>query len=105
MSIVTQIARRAVGLQLLPRASVLQARQYGSFEDREKGEERVYFRREEERMLRNLLNKVKKSADTEDKHAAQQAQQDEFNKLKGILGKYNVSEQDMEALIKWKYDI
>ncbi|KAL3131684.1 hypothetical protein ABBQ38_007976 [Trebouxia sp. C0009 RCD-2024] len=50
-------------MRVAPQLSAPSARGFATFDDRERGEERVHFRREEERLLRDLLSKVKKQTD------------------------------------------
>lgn len=46
-----------------PAMYYISERSMTSFSDREKGEERVHFRKEDEKLLRKLLEKVKAQAD------------------------------------------
>ncbi|BDA46765.1 hypothetical protein COCOBI_09-2180 [Coccomyxa sp. Obi] len=73
------------------------------FKDREKGEELVHFRKEDEKLLRKLLEKVRAQADKVDTKEAEDHAQKELSDLKGILGKYNVSEDDLKAVLAWKH--
>ncbi|KAK9796336.1 hypothetical protein WJX73_007643 [Symbiochloris irregularis] len=41
-------------------------RHFATIDDKERAEEKVHFKREDEKALRALLNKVKKQADAED---------------------------------------
>ncbi|KAK9918185.1 hypothetical protein WJX75_002078 [Coccomyxa subellipsoidea] len=75
-----------------------------SFSDREKGEELVHFRKEDERLLRKLLEKVKAQADKVDTKEAEDHAESELAKLKDILEKYKVAEKDLKALIDWKHE-
>eukprot|EP00210_Caulerpa_lentillifera_P008729 g8326.t1 len=73
------------------------------FKDKETAEEAVYMSKQDEKLLRNLLKKVKIQADATDKHHAVGESAAELSALKEILGKYNVSAEDLQAVIKWKY--
>ncbi|EFN55519.1 hypothetical protein CHLNCDRAFT_133937 [Chlorella variabilis] len=59
---------------------------------------------EDERLLRRLLSKVRKSAEQHDQHAAVGAIEADKSSLKAIVGKYNISDADMQALLEWKHD-
>jgi len=79
------------------------SRTFAAFEDRERGEEQVHFRREDEKLLRSLLAKVKKQADVAE-GGADGAKSAEEQQLKTILGdKANPS--TIEALIRWKHEM
>ncbi|KAK9828605.1 hypothetical protein WJX72_001004 [[Myrmecia] bisecta] len=71
--------------------------------DKERGEEAIAFRKEDERLLRALLAKVKKAADSTDVHEAEGSRAAELSSLKAILGKYNVSDKDLQAVLEWKH--
>lgn len=73
------------------------------FEEKGRGEENVRFRKEDERLLRQLLNKVKAHADTVDVHEAENTKSLELAALKKILGKYNVSDDDLNKVLAWKH--
>jgi len=76
---------------------------YSTIEEKGRGEEAVRFRKEDERLLRQLLNKVKASADAVDVHEAESSKSVEIASLKEILGKYSVSDADLEKVIQWKH--
>ncbi|KAI7836075.1 hypothetical protein COHA_010044 [Chlorella ohadii] len=65
----------------------------------------LYFKKEDEKLLRQLLSKVRSQAAQSDPHAAAGALEAEKSQLKAIVGKYNVSEADLNELIRWKHDI
>ncbi|CAL8471384.1 g10926 [Coccomyxa elongata] len=67
------------------------------------GEELVHFRKEDEKLLRKLLEKVRAQADKVDTKEAEDHAQKELSELKGVLGKYNVSEDDLKAVLAWKH--
>ncbi|KAK9834680.1 hypothetical protein WJX74_007419 [Apatococcus lobatus] len=74
-----------------------------SFTKRERGEETAHFKREEARMLQDLLNKVKKSADQGDTAGAAAARSADRESLKKLVGKYNMSDADLDAVVAWKH--
>ncbi|DBA96131.1 hypothetical protein WJX77_005569 [Trebouxia sp. C0004] len=90
-------------LRVVPQLSTASTRGFANFDERERGEERVHFKREEERLLRDLLAKVKKQTDETDKAGADKSKSEELSKLKSMVGKYNMKEADLEELIKWKH--
>ncbi|GMH40919.1 hypothetical protein BSKO_08823 [Bryopsis sp. KO-2023] len=74
----------------------------GNLPEKERGEERLYFNKEDEKLLKKLLSKVKGQADKNDKHGAEGTKAAELSALKDILGKYKVSDDDMVAVLEWK---
>lgn len=46
---------------------------------------------------------MKDQADTGDADAAKTVQAKELSELKAIVGKYNVSEEDMQKLVDWRH--
>jgi hypothetical protein len=83
-----RIAPRAAA----PRASLL-SRSFaaGTFEERERGEETVYFRGKEAEQLKKLLKKMEKKED------------DGRDALLEILGKEKLPESTIQALLDWKH--
>eukprot|EP00892_Ulva_mutabilis_P007002 jgi/Ulvmu1/4674/UM002_0405.1 len=73
-----------------------------SFREREASAENLYFNKEEERLLRNLLKKMKSQADKHDDKATAHNTK-EGKELEGIVGKYKMSEEDFQALMQWKH--
>ena len=63
----------------------------------------MYFTKEDSRLMSKLLNKIKTQSDISDKHAAEGVKAAEQSALKQIVGKYNVSADDMQKLFKWKH--
>lgn len=59
--------------------------------------EAVYFKKEDERLLRQLLNKVKTQADALDNPRADEMAQREKSELESILSKYKVGEEDIQG--------
>lgn len=72
------------------------------YDDKEAAEERLFFKKEDEKLLRKLLGKVKAQADQADVHAAVGDKAAELSSLQAIVAKYNVSQDDIDALIAWK---
>jgi hypothetical protein len=73
------------------------------FKEHESAVENLYFNKEEERLLRGLLSKVKRQSDVKDLHGAAGAAAAEATALKNIVSKYNVSQADISALLDWKH--
>ncbi|CAD7701575.1 unnamed protein product [Ostreobium quekettii] len=71
--------------------------------EREKAQEAVYFNKEEEKLLRGVLKKIKSQADKVDKHAAAGQDAADLSALKEIVHKYNMSQEDLAALLTWKH--
>lgn len=99
------VSRAGSLMRVAPQLSAVTARGFAGFEERERGEERVHFRREEEKLLRNLLAKVKKQTDATDKEGADKTKSEDLSKLKAIVSKYHINETDLEELIKWKHTV
>mmetsp|Transcript_32743 Transcript_32743/g.82131 ORF Transcript_32743/g.82131 Transcript_32743/m.82131 type:complete len:121 (-) Transcript_32743:243-605(-) len=105
----------ASGLRaLVPAAGVSSARMMSGFGDRalqgikgisekEMAVENAYFNKEDERLLRKILKKVKTVSDVTDEHAAVGIAAQEMSSLKAIVDKYNVSQEDLNALIEWRH--
>ncbi|KAL4432577.1 hypothetical protein ABPG77_000514 [Micractinium sp. CCAP 211/92] len=75
------------------------------YDDKEAAEEMLFFKKEDEKLLRRLLSKVRQQAEQHDVHAAVGAIEAEKSALKAIVGKYNVSEEDLKALLEWKHEV
>jgi hypothetical protein len=75
------------------------------FNERESAMENLYFTKEDERLLRGLLTKVKKQSDVKDKPAAAGVLAAELAALKNITSKYNISDADVSALMDWKHKV
>eukprot|EP00894_Picocystis_sp_ML_P000456 jgi/Pico_ML_1/50973/g2087.t2 len=67
------------------------------YDDREKGEERLYFAKEDERLLRKLAAKIKASSPDAGSTAAEIAELDK------IVSKYSMSTEDKKKLIEWRH--
>ncbi|KAK9826433.1 hypothetical protein WJX81_005207 [Elliptochloris bilobata] len=77
----------------------------GLYDDKERGDERVHFAREDEKLLRKLLSKVKAQADQVDKQGADGHKDAEAAKLKKILPKHKLTDQEIELLLGWKHGV
>ena len=64
---------------------------------------RRFFNKEDERLLSNLLKKVKTHTEEVDKGAAVTAKTAEEAALRQIVGKYKISKEDFDAIIGWKH--
>jgi hypothetical protein len=71
-------------------------------QEKELAEEKVYFNKEDEKLLRKLLTKIKGHAD-KDTSAAAPAASVEKQRLMAIVSKYGVSDADIEALLAWRH--
>lgn len=65
--------------------------------------EDLYFTKEDQRLMSKLLSKIKVQSDMSDKHAAEGVLAAEKSALKQVIGKYNISADDVEKLLKWKH--
>lgn len=72
-------------------------------QDKELAEEKVYFNKEEEKLLRRLLTKVKGQADKSDTTSSAASTSVEKQRLLAIVSKYGVSNDDIEALLAWRH--
>lgn len=73
------------------------------FNEHEAAAESYYFSKEDEAALKRLLSKAKKQSEQVDPSASASSQAAEIATLKAIVGKYNVSDADMQALLAWKH--
>jgi hypothetical protein len=102
------IAARASRTAAMAAAQQQQARAYAlegtkGFSEHEAAVENFYFNKEDERLLRKLLSKVKTQSQTSDPSASVSSEAADLATLRAIVGKYNVSEPDMKALLHWKH--
>ncbi|KIZ00632.1 hypothetical protein MNEG_7329 [Monoraphidium neglectum] len=72
------------------------------FDEHESAVENLYFNKEDERILRKILGKVKNQAEQDETAKAQHAAADEAA-LRQILAKYSVADHDIKALLHWKH--
>lgn len=59
-----------------------------------------YFSKEDERLMRKLLGKLKKHADTNEPHVAEGTTTTEASMLQSIVGKYKMSEADFQGALR-----
>lgn len=72
------------------------------YDDKERTEERLFFKKEDEKLLRELLSKVRAQAEATDPHAATGTLAAERSALDAIVGaKLSASEKDQ--LLAWKH--
>mmetsp|Transcript_171097 Transcript_171097/g.415918 ORF Transcript_171097/g.415918 Transcript_171097/m.415918 type:complete len:112 (+) Transcript_171097:92-427(+) len=72
--------------------------------DRESALENMYFNKEDERLMRQLLRKMKVVSDKHDEHGAVGVQATEMSALKEIVDKYKMANADIDALIEWRHN-
>ncbi|GBF90802.1 hypothetical protein Rsub_03103 [Raphidocelis subcapitata] len=72
------------------------------FSEHEQAVENMYFNKEDERLMRRLLGKVKVQAEQDASSAAHHAAAEEAA-LRQIVGKYKLAEVDIKALMEWKH--
>merc|ERR1739847_127930 len=96
------LARAAQRAAFFPRSA---ARFFSSdsFSDKlgkkEAAEERLYFNKEDEKLLRGLLGKMKAQAECSDRSHKEK----ERSALIEIVGTYSLKNQDIERLIEWRH--
>lgn len=73
------------------------------FNDRESAQENMFYNKEDERALRALLKKVRLQSEHVDPSASASSSAAEIASLKAIVGKYNVADADLQALLAWKH--
>jgi hypothetical protein len=73
------------------------------FNEHEQAVENMYFSKEDERLLRKLLTKVKKQTEVTDTSAATHSAVAEEAALRNITSKYQISKEDFQALLDWKH--
>jgi len=61
----------------------------------------MYFNKEDEKLLRGLLSKMKAQAEVKD--TSRSHADKERSALVNIVGKYNVSNADIENLLDWRH--
>ncbi|CAI5745909.1 unnamed protein product [Peronospora destructor] len=75
---------------------------FSNIRDKEKAAEAVYFNKEDEKSLRKLLQKMKGQTDAVDKTGYKEHVDHDKKGLKKIAG-LNLSDEQIEALLKWKH--
>merc|ERR1711948_165800 len=69
------------------------------FRDKEIAEERMYFNKEDEKLLRGLLGKMKAQAECSDRTHKDK----ERSALIDIVGAYSMKSDDIEKLLGWRH--
>ena len=97
--------------RVVPRTSILVTRTTlpamrfsDKLKDKERGDERQYFNREDERLLRNLLKKMDHQVD---KNAVEEDKGERAHReLKDLFKKYDLKSSDsfLQDLVDWKYE-
>merc|ERR1711970_937516 len=95
-------ARRIASLLATRSSAIPEGRRAFSsdkFRDKEAAEERLYFNKEDEKLLRGLLGKMKAQAETSDKFHSEKEKQ----ALMDIVGRYDMDNKDVERLLDWRH--
>ncbi|KAH7623745.1 hypothetical protein NADE_008563 [Nannochloris sp. 'desiccata'] len=72
------------------------------YSDKEAAEEAVFFHKEDEKLLKKLLSKVRAQAEVHDQHSAAGARAVELSSLNEIVGD-KLTDAQKEALLEWKH--
>ncbi|KAI8104416.1 hypothetical protein M9434_002973 [Picochlorum sp. BPE23] len=72
------------------------------YDDKENAEEAIFFRKEDEKLLKELLTKVRAQAEKHDVHSAKGVLAAEKSALDEIVGT-KLSDAEKEALMQWKH--
>lgn len=72
------------------------------YDEKENAEEAIFFKKEDEKLLRSLLSKVRAQAEQHDVHSAKGALAAEKSSLEEIVGS-KLSAAEKDALIEWKH--
>ena len=75
-----------------------------SFDKKKDAEQAAYFNKQDEQALRNLLKKMKATADKEEPAVAAGEKVTEMHKLQEVLGSHKLPEDVLDKLIAWKHD-
>ena len=70
------------------------------YQEKEIGEETVYFHKEDEKLLKNLLKKVRAQATQNDAQGSAAATAQEIQELQKIVGS-KLTEDEMRGMLKW----
>uniref|UniRef100_K3X5X4 Uncharacterized protein n=1 Tax=Globisporangium ultimum (strain ATCC 200006 / CBS 805.95 / DAOM BR144) TaxID=431595 RepID=K3X5X4_GLOUD len=74
-----------------------------SLKDKERAAETAFFNKEDEKSLRRLLKKLKGQADVNDAPGLKSHVNHDVQGLKEITG-LNLSQEQVNALLKWKHE-
>ncbi|KAL3672656.1 hypothetical protein V7S43_001951 [Phytophthora oleae] len=94
--------RAAIAIPKRAFASPAQAMGLADLRDKEKAAEAVFFNKQDEKTLRKLLQKMKGQTDVVDKEGFKHHVEHDKKGLKDIAG-LNLSEEQVNALLKWKH--
>jgi hypothetical protein len=75
---------------------------YAGYDDKENAEEAIFFKKEDEKLLRELLSKVRAQAEKHDVHSAKGTLVAEKSALDQIVGS-KLTEAEKEAVLAWKH--
>merc|ERR1712176_77301 len=95
-------ARRIASLLAARSSAIPEGRRAFSsdkFRDKEMAEERMYFNKEDEKLLRGLLGKMKAQAECSDRTHKDK----ERSALIDIVGAYSMKSDDIEKLLGWRH--
>eukprot|EP00929_Paragymnodinium_shiwhaense_P043932 TRINITY_DN22549_c0_g1_i1.p1 TRINITY_DN22549_c0_g1~~TRINITY_DN22549_c0_g1_i1.p1 ORF type:complete len:122 (-),score=19.90 TRINITY_DN22549_c0_g1_i1:440-769(-) len=98
-----RVAARPVAL-FRSQGFTMATRSMTTLDDRRRLLEDQYFKKEDERLMRQLLAKMKKQSDLADSHGAEGSRATERSALNDIVSKYKMSTEDIDALIAWRHD-
>lgn len=89
-------------------AQQVQARSYAlegakGFSEHEHAVEAYYFNKEDEKALKKLLGKVRSQTQNVDPSSSATSHAAEMASLKAIVGRYKMSDADLNALLAWKH--
>lgn len=104
---ISPLLAKSSALECLSVSSVSSKRTYGmqgmkGYDDREAAEERLFFKKEDEKLLRELLSKVRAQAEAADPHAATGTLAAERSALDAIVGG-KLSDAEKDEVLKWKH--
>ncbi|KAF4323208.1 hypothetical protein BBO99_00002764 [Phytophthora kernoviae] len=95
--------RAAVAVPKRAFASPAQAMGFTDLKDKEKAAEAVFFNKQDEKVLRKLLQKMKGQTDIADKEGYKHHVEHDKKGLKNISG-LNLNDEQVSALLKWKHN-
>ena len=84
---------------------VVRAMGSGPLDEKEKAQEKMYFDKEERKIMEKLLNKLNKQSEL-DRHHVESSRADSNSQLKKIFSKYRIEAPNalLEDLNEWKRD-
>lgn len=75
---------------------------FAGYDERENAQEAVFFKKEDEKLLKDLLKKVRAQAERHDEHSAKGVKAAEKSSLESIVGD-KLTEAEKDALLEWKH--